>query len=93
MLSIFTLGLNGYAQENNPTTEGASSASRHSPYISYDISREEAGIGYRYKRNLFMYDFNGTYKFMKFSWTDIHLMSLSFHVTFVSFLYWSRGKS
>ncbi len=79
MLSIFTLFLNGYAEENNPQDEVEVVPSRHSPYISYDISREEVGIGYRYHGNIFMYDINGTYKFMKFTWTDVHLTSLSFH--------------
>jgi len=79
MLSLFALFINGYAEENTPKSELSLALSRHSPYISYDISREEAGIGYRYQRNIFMYDFHGTYKFLNLSWTHGHLTSLSFH--------------
>lgn len=45
-LSFFTLFVNGYAEENTPHSELAVPPSRHSPYISFDISREEAGIGF-----------------------------------------------
>lgn len=79
LVALF-LNINGYSEENIPQSVSVLASSRHSPYISYDISREAAGIGYRYQRNLFMYDFNGTYKFLNLSWNHGHLMSLSFHL-------------
>ena len=76
MIPFFNFTGMAHAKENI----SSDSPSPHSPYLSYDTSREEVGVGYRYKHHIFMYDIHGSYKFLKYSWTDGHLVNLSFHL-------------
>jgi hypothetical protein len=94
ILSFFTIFQNGFCEETFPIDDEALATISHSPYISFDTSRQEAGIGYRFRHNFFMYDVHGSYRFLKYSYSHGHLASFSFHFMTiakdsVSFLFYS----
>lgn len=69
-----------HGKENIHPSESVTTDSRHSHYISYDISRDEVGIGYRYQHKKIMCDFNGTYKYLMYSSNNGYRTSLSLHL-------------
>lgn len=62
---ILVLGTVSHRVHAEEPISSSESFSPHIPYVFYDVGRHQAGVGYRYKYDIFMYDIGVSYTYVR----------------------------